>query len=133
MARGQLWTDADKAIARAGWAQGLTHHEIAAQLSGRTPTSVRHILASMGCIWSGDERDARRDVGRERYRAQQAAQKLHQDAKVRRRFTRIDQTGNCQPRPDQERMAAVLSDIAFREAYTAAALRNGWIVRQIAA
>jgi hypothetical protein len=52
---------------------------------------------------------------------------------VRRRFARIDETGNSQPRPDQERMAAVLSDIAFRETYTAAALRNGWIVRQVAA
>lgn len=126
MARGKLWTDDEKAIARAGFEQGLTHPEIAAQLSGRTPTSVRHILASMGCVWSSEERDARRDIGRERHRASQAAQKLHQDAKVRRRFTRIDQTGNCQPRPDQERMAAVLSDIAFREAWRNAALRNGW-------
>lgn len=130
MANGRKWTDAEKAIAKAGFHSGLTQREIAAQLSGRTPTAVRHVLADMGCIWSDSDRQLRRDIGLERARAAQAAQKLHRDAQVRRRFTRIDQTGNSQPRPDQERMAAVLSDMAFREAYTAAALRNGWVVRK---
>lgn len=126
MANGRKWTPQEKAIAKAGFNKGLTQVEIAEQLPGRTATAVRHVLASMGCIWQGDDLQARREISAARASAAQAAQKLHQDAKVRHRYARIDETGNAIPRPDQERMAAVLSDIAFRQAWRDAALRNGW-------
>ena len=135
MARGRKWTDSEKAIARAGFYKGMTQPEIADCLPGRTIKAVQHILSEMGCVLSAAEVEERRVKGIMVARAQAhaAAQKRHDDAKVRRRFKRIDEICNSQPRPDQERMAAVLSDIAFRETYTAAAMRNGWIVRQIAA
>ncbi len=134
MANGKRWTAEEMAVAKAGFEAGLTHPEIAAQLPGRTMRSVRHILHDMGCVWSGDELQRRRDMAIERARIRSAeVAKIAAQGRHAGRFTRIDQIGSCGPRPDELRVSAIRSDMRFREAYCAAAVRNGWVVREVRA